>query len=83
MIFWSAPVGRPLSNIITALTVIIWCNFVLTGSFDNSNLIVLNHAFRKKSQKTPLKVIRVRAGQIKSQEDVFDEIEKALKASRK
>ncbi len=33
--------------------------FRLLGFFDGSNLIVLNHAFKKKTKKTPLPAIRV------------------------
>ena len=32
--------------------------FRLLGFLDGTNLIVLNHAFRKKTQKTPLQVIK-------------------------
>jgi len=33
--------------------------FRLLGFFDGLNLIVLNHAFQKKTQKTPLQAIRI------------------------
>ncbi|WP_422132876.1 type II toxin-antitoxin system RelE/ParE family toxin [Endozoicomonas sp. ALD040] len=33
--------------------------FRLLGFFDGSSLIVLNHAFQKKTQKTPSKAIRL------------------------
>ena len=33
--------------------------FRLLGFFDGPNLVVLNHAFQKKTQKTPRKAIRV------------------------
>lgn len=33
-------------------------NFRLLGFFDGSRLIVLNHAFKKKTQKTPLQAIK-------------------------
>lgn len=33
--------------------------FRLLGFFDGDNLVVLNHAFQKKTQKTPLKEIKI------------------------
>ena len=33
--------------------------FRLLGFFDGDNLVVLNHAFQKKTQKTPAKEIRI------------------------
>jgi len=33
--------------------------FRLLGFFDGDNLVVLNHAFQKKTQKTPMKEIKI------------------------
>ena len=33
--------------------------FRLLGFFDGNNLVVLNHAFQKKTQKTPVKEIKI------------------------
>jgi phage-related protein len=43
--------------------------FRLLGFFDGPKLVVLNHAFQKKTQKTPLKAIKIAEARKK---DYFD-----------